>query len=72
MGSSSDLQGHNIAPWPETERLERVAAKCGDRTADELRAQCEDMASKIDMTPGDALDYVAGMVGDEPEGVQQK
>ncbi len=71
MGSRSDLQGHNIAPWPETERLKRIAAKCGDRTADELRAQCEEMAGKIDMTPGDALDYVAELVGDEPEEDQE-
>lgn len=62
MGSTRDIEGHRIAPWPETERLVTVAAKCGDRTPERLQEQCEELSRKIDLTPGDALDYIDELV----------
>jgi len=61
-GGKYDFEGHRIVPWPETERLQEVAAKCGDRTPEKLQAQCEELAGELGMTAGDALDYVAEMV----------
>lgn len=63
MGVRHDLNGHCIVDWPETERLEQVAARCGDRTPDKLREQCEELAGNFaEWTPGDALDYMEALV----------